>query len=115
MNTDFILSLGPACRPAWHLKLNQLRYVSCPFDWMMNYQYDNSKRANSVLIIILTALIVSVFACTVRPVFGILGCVLSALCLGRVVFSKFWNKYLSHVPEMALLTVVWFLIILALL
>ena len=84
-------------------------------DWMMNYQYDNSKRANSVLIIILTALIVSVFACTVRPVFGILGCVLSARCLGRVVFSKFWNKYLSHVPEMALLTVVWFLIILALL
>ena len=47
--------------------------------------------------------------------FGIIGCVLSALCLGRVVFSKFWNKYLSHVPEMALLTVVWFLIILALL
>ena len=45
--------------------------------------------------------------------FGIIGCVLSALCLGRVVFSKFWNKYLSHVPEMALLTVVWFLIILA--
>lgn len=37
MNTDFILSLGPACRPAWHLKLNQLRYVSCPFDWMMGY------------------------------------------------------------------------------
>lgn len=37
MNTDFILSLGPACRPAGHLKLNQLRYVSCPFDWMMNY------------------------------------------------------------------------------
>ena len=40
MNTDFILSLGPACRPAWHLKLNQLRYVSCPFDWMMSYSLE---------------------------------------------------------------------------
>lgn len=40
MYTDFILSLGPACRPAWHLKLNQLRYVSCPFDWMMSYRLE---------------------------------------------------------------------------
>lgn len=40
MEADFILSLGPACRPAWHLKLNNLRYLSSPFDWMMNYKLD---------------------------------------------------------------------------
>ena len=34
MNTDFILSVGPACRPAWHLKCNNLRFFSSPFDWM---------------------------------------------------------------------------------
>lgn len=40
MNADFILPLGPACRPAWHLKLNNLRYVSSPFDWMMSYKLE---------------------------------------------------------------------------
>lgn len=34
MNTDFIISVGPACRPAWHLQHNNLRFISSPFDWM---------------------------------------------------------------------------------
>lgn len=33
MKTDFIMSLGPGCRVAWHLKENQLRIFSGPFDW----------------------------------------------------------------------------------
>ena len=40
IEADFILSLGSACRPAWHLKANNLRYVSSPFDWMMNYRLE---------------------------------------------------------------------------
>ena len=40
MKTDFILSLGPECRPAWYLKINKLRYVSSPFDWMMGYRLE---------------------------------------------------------------------------
>ena len=46
MNTDFILSLGPACRPAWHLKLNQLRYVSCPYSLETVIKFLKQKNLN---------------------------------------------------------------------
>ncbi len=34
---DFILSLGPACRPAEHLRQHDLRHLACPLDWQMGY------------------------------------------------------------------------------
>lgn len=34
---DYVISLGCACRPAYHLQQNKLRICSNPFDWMMNY------------------------------------------------------------------------------
>lgn len=37
MNLDLIFSIGPACRPAYHLKQNFLRLFSSPLDWQMNY------------------------------------------------------------------------------
>lgn len=37
MELDLIFSIGPACRPAYHLKHNFLRLFSCPLDWQMNY------------------------------------------------------------------------------
>lgn len=37
---DFILSIGPHCRPAVNLRLNQLREFSSPLDWMMDYSLD---------------------------------------------------------------------------
>lgn len=37
MELDLIFSIGPACRPAYHLKQNFLRLFSCPLDWQMNY------------------------------------------------------------------------------
>ena len=83
--------------------------------WMMNYQHDNSRRADRVLIIALIALIVSFFAAKVQPVAGTIGFVLCVICAVRAVFCKFRNKYQSHVPEMLLLMVVWLLMILVLL
>lgn len=40
MNLDLIFSIGPACRPAYHLKMNFLRTFACPLDWQMNYSLD---------------------------------------------------------------------------
>ncbi len=37
---DFILSIGPHCRPATNLCLNFLRDFSSPLDWMMSYSLD---------------------------------------------------------------------------
>lgn len=37
IHTDLVLSLGPACRPAYHLHKMNLRKFSSPFDWMMCY------------------------------------------------------------------------------
>lgn len=37
MKFDLIFSIGPACRPAYHLKQNYLRLFACPLDWQMNY------------------------------------------------------------------------------
>ena len=34
---DFILSIGPHCRPAINLRINHLREFSSPLDWMMSY------------------------------------------------------------------------------
>lgn len=34
---DFVLSVGPACRPAQQLKHAQLRITACPMDWMQLY------------------------------------------------------------------------------
>ena len=84
-------------------------------EWMMNYQHDNSRRADRVLIIALIASIVSFFAAKVQPVAGTIGFVLCVICAVRAVFCKFRNKYQSHVPEMLLLMVVWLLMILVLL
>ena len=38
---DFIISLGADCKPAYHLKRNNLRIVANPFDWMMCYTLTN--------------------------------------------------------------------------
>lgn len=84
-------------------------------EWMMNYQHENDRRADRVLVVTLAAIIVSFFAYLVKPVFGIAGVVLSSICIVRAVFSKFWNKYQSHVPEMIIMTLIWFMMILALL
>ncbi len=40
IKTDFIVSLGYACKAAWHLKTNNLRFFSSPFDWMMDYKLE---------------------------------------------------------------------------
>lgn len=40
MDLDLIFSVGPACRPAYHLKQNFLRTFSCPLDWQMAYSLD---------------------------------------------------------------------------
>ena len=40
-NIDFIISLGGDCRPAHHLKRNNLRLAANPFDWMMRYTLAN--------------------------------------------------------------------------
>ena len=40
MDLDLIFSVGPACRPAYHLKQNFLRTFSCPLDWQMDYSLD---------------------------------------------------------------------------
>lgn len=40
MELDFIFSIGPACRPAYHLKQNFLRIASSPLDWQMSYSLD---------------------------------------------------------------------------
>lgn len=37
---DFVLSVGPACRPAQQLKHAQLRITACPMDWMQLYPLD---------------------------------------------------------------------------
>lgn len=37
ITVDYIMSMGPACRPAQSLRRNNLRLVASPFDWMMNY------------------------------------------------------------------------------
>ena len=38
---DFIISLGGDCKPAYHLKRNNLRIAANPFDWMMRYSLTN--------------------------------------------------------------------------
>lgn len=40
MKLDLIFSVGPACRPAYHLKTNYLRSFACPLDWQMDYSLD---------------------------------------------------------------------------
>lgn len=40
MNLDLIFSIGPACRPAYHLKQHFLRFFSCPLDYQMDYSLD---------------------------------------------------------------------------
>ena len=40
MKLDLIFSIGPACRPAYYLKMNFLRLFACPLDWQMNYSLD---------------------------------------------------------------------------
>ncbi len=40
MKLDLIFSIGPACRPAYYLKINFLRIFACPLDWQMNYSLD---------------------------------------------------------------------------
>lgn len=40
MNLDLIFSIGPACRPAYHLKQNFLRFFSSPLDYQMEYSLD---------------------------------------------------------------------------
>ncbi len=37
---DFMLSIGPECRPAMNLRSNHLRDFSSPLDWMMSYSLD---------------------------------------------------------------------------
>lgn len=37
IKTDFIISIGPACRPAEYLRQHNLRHFSCPLDWQMGY------------------------------------------------------------------------------
>lgn len=91
------------------------RKWSSTVEWMMNYQFENSKRADRILVITLIALIVSIVSFKVLPLVGIAGIVLSISCIARIIFCKFRNKYQSKVPEMIVLTIVWFLIILALL
>ncbi len=39
---DMILSLGIACRPAEQLKVNKLRFLSSPLDWMMFYSLETA-------------------------------------------------------------------------
>ena len=39
---DIILSLGLACRPAEQLKVNKLRFLSSPLDWMMSYSLETA-------------------------------------------------------------------------
>lgn len=34
---DVIFSIGPACRPAYHLKRNYFRCFACPLDWQYGY------------------------------------------------------------------------------
>lgn len=40
MKLDLIFSIGPACRPAYYLKITFLRTFACPLDWQMNYSLD---------------------------------------------------------------------------
>lgn len=40
MKLDLIFSIGPACRPAYYLKINFLRIFASPLDWQMNYSLD---------------------------------------------------------------------------
>lgn len=37
MKLDLIFSIGPACRPAYHLRQHFLRAFSCPLDYQMRY------------------------------------------------------------------------------
>lgn len=37
---DVIFSVGVACRPAYHLKSNGLRFFASPLDWMNRYSLD---------------------------------------------------------------------------
>lgn len=40
MKLDLIFSIGPACRPAYYLKMNFLRTFASPLDWQMSYSLD---------------------------------------------------------------------------
>ena len=40
LRADIILSLGIACRPAEQLRINKLRFLSSPLDWMMSYSLE---------------------------------------------------------------------------
>ena len=37
---DLYMSVGNACRPAYHLALNDLRNEAYPLDWQMEYSLD---------------------------------------------------------------------------
>jgi len=39
---DVIFSLGNACRPAYHLQKNQLRFFANPLDWVTSYTLDTA-------------------------------------------------------------------------
>lgn len=40
MKLDLFFSIGPACRPAYYLKMNFLRTFASPLDWQMSYSLD---------------------------------------------------------------------------
>lgn len=40
LETDFIISVGEACRPVHYIKKYGLRQCANPFDWMMGYSLD---------------------------------------------------------------------------
>ncbi|MDR1721870.1 MAG: papain-like cysteine peptidase, partial [Methanobrevibacter sp.] len=42
IKTDFIISMGPACRQAHYLRKHNLRHVVNPLDWMMGYSLDSA-------------------------------------------------------------------------
>lgn len=42
LRADIILSLGIACRPAEQLRINKLRFLSSPLDWMMSYSLETA-------------------------------------------------------------------------
>lgn len=41
IKTDFAISLGCACRPAYYMREYKLRRMSCPLDWMMFYSLED--------------------------------------------------------------------------
>lgn len=40
VQVDYIVCFGSNCQVAYHLKRNNLRFHSNPFDWQVNYSLD---------------------------------------------------------------------------